>query len=219
MGEGLSPDDSRDATFMPTGAGTWVGKPAYLAADPLTIQEGWQEIAWAVTKCWIKVGGLGHPHMNLLIPQPFRFDQQGDSPQKDTPRDVNSDHQLSSHQPLRGKNHNRCRRDQGLLPPQPHWCRQIVGFKAIGVWCQWPHWCHHCQTGQKIPSVPREVDDVGKLEPTWKVIYPSLKKRMQRMLWPNKVGGGIWLYTIVSDAKIIPSSCTLFSPCKVTLEN
>ena len=30
---------------MLTGVGTWVGKPAYLAADPLTIQEGWQEIA------------------------------------------------------------------------------------------------------------------------------------------------------------------------------
>ena len=40
LGEGLSPDESRDATFMLIGAGTWVGKPAYLAADPLTIQEG-----------------------------------------------------------------------------------------------------------------------------------------------------------------------------------
>ena len=38
---GLSPHESRDAAFMLTGAGTWVGKPAYLAADPLTIQEGW----------------------------------------------------------------------------------------------------------------------------------------------------------------------------------
>ena len=45
LGESLSPDKSRDATFVLTGAGTWVGKPAYLAADPLTIQEGWQEIA------------------------------------------------------------------------------------------------------------------------------------------------------------------------------
>ena len=37
---GLSPDKYRDATFMLTAVGTWVGKPAYLAADPLTIQEG-----------------------------------------------------------------------------------------------------------------------------------------------------------------------------------
>ena len=40
MGEGLSLGEARDAAFTLTGAGTWVGKPAYLAADPLTIQEG-----------------------------------------------------------------------------------------------------------------------------------------------------------------------------------
>ena len=61
LGEGLSPGKSRDATFMLTGVGTWVGKPAYLAADPLTIQEGWWEIAQAITKCWIKARGPGHP--------------------------------------------------------------------------------------------------------------------------------------------------------------
>ena len=33
--------------FVLTGVGTWVGKPAYLTADPLTIQEGQWEIAWA----------------------------------------------------------------------------------------------------------------------------------------------------------------------------
>ena len=39
LGEGLSLGKARDATFLLTGSGTWVGKPAYLAADPLTIQE------------------------------------------------------------------------------------------------------------------------------------------------------------------------------------
>ena len=57
LGEGLSPDESRDAAFVLTGVGTWVGNPVYLAADPLTIQEGWQEIARAMTKCQIKVRG------------------------------------------------------------------------------------------------------------------------------------------------------------------
>ena len=42
--EGLSPDKPRDVTFVLTGAGTWVGKPAYLATDPLTIPEGWWEV-------------------------------------------------------------------------------------------------------------------------------------------------------------------------------
>ena len=40
LGEGLSPDESGDAAFMLKGVGMWVGKPAYLAADPLIIQEG-----------------------------------------------------------------------------------------------------------------------------------------------------------------------------------
>ena len=40
VGEGLSLGEVRDATVTLKGAGTWVHKPAYLAADPLTIQEG-----------------------------------------------------------------------------------------------------------------------------------------------------------------------------------
>ena len=30
MGEGLKVDEARDATFLITGSGMWVGKPAYL---------------------------------------------------------------------------------------------------------------------------------------------------------------------------------------------
>ena len=66
LGEGLSLVESR--------ASTWVGKPAYLTADPLTIQEGWWEIAWAITGCQIKARGPGHPCVNPSTPQPFRFD-------------------------------------------------------------------------------------------------------------------------------------------------
>ena len=40
LGESLTTDKARDAAFLLTGAGTWVGKPAYLTADPMTIQEG-----------------------------------------------------------------------------------------------------------------------------------------------------------------------------------
>ena len=48
MGEGLTADEARDATFLLTGAGTWVGKSAYLAADPMTIQEGKRAIIQAI---------------------------------------------------------------------------------------------------------------------------------------------------------------------------
>ena len=40
LGEGLTTDEARDAVFLLTRVGTWVGKLAYLAADPMSIQEG-----------------------------------------------------------------------------------------------------------------------------------------------------------------------------------
>ena len=49
MGEGLMVDEARDATFLLTGAGTWVGKLAYLTAYPLTIQEGKMAIVQAIS--------------------------------------------------------------------------------------------------------------------------------------------------------------------------
>ena len=48
MGEGLTADE---AAFLLTGAGMWVGKLAYLAADPMTIQKGRWAIAQAITDC------------------------------------------------------------------------------------------------------------------------------------------------------------------------
>ena len=51
MGEGLTVDKARDATFLLTGAGTWVGKLAYLTTDSMTIQEGKRAIAQAVSYC------------------------------------------------------------------------------------------------------------------------------------------------------------------------
>ena len=166
LGEGLSLGKSRDAAFMLTGVGTWVGKPAYLAADPLMIQEGQQEIAWAITECQIKARGPGCPHVNMWTPQPFRFDHPGDSPQKDTPRDANLDHQLSPHHPPRGQNHNRCRRDQDNHHLNPHPHPSIMGLRVIGALCQWHPQCHHCQDDPKAPNIPSKVGDVVRLEPT-----------------------------------------------------
>ena len=74
MGEGLTMDEARDATFLLTGAGMWVGKLAYLAADPMTIQEGRRPIAQAESDHQVKARGSGHPHVNLPAQQPFGFD-------------------------------------------------------------------------------------------------------------------------------------------------
>ena len=83
MGEGLTTDEARDATFLLTGAGTWVRKLAYLAADPMTIQEGKRAIAQAISDCQVKVRGPRHSHVNLLAQQPFQFDPLRSSPPKD----------------------------------------------------------------------------------------------------------------------------------------
>ena len=73
LGEGLSLGEVRDTTFTLTGAGTWVGKLAYLAADPLTIQEDQQVIAQVILECQIGARGPGPLHSHPTTPQPFRF--------------------------------------------------------------------------------------------------------------------------------------------------
>ena len=73
MREGLKADEARDAEFLLTGAGTWVGKSAYLTADPMMIQEGKRVIAQAVSDNRVKARGPGCPQVNLLAQQPFKF--------------------------------------------------------------------------------------------------------------------------------------------------
>ena len=48
MGEGLTADEARDATFLLAGAGMWVGELAFLTADPVTIQEDKRAITQAI---------------------------------------------------------------------------------------------------------------------------------------------------------------------------
>ena len=71
MGEGLTTDEVRDAAFLLTGAGTWVGKSAYLAADSMTIQEGKRAIAQAILDHRVKARGSGYSCVNLPAQQPL----------------------------------------------------------------------------------------------------------------------------------------------------
>ena len=107
MGEGLTIGEARDTAFLLTGAGTWVGKSAYLTADPVTIQEGRRAIAQAVMDHSVKVRGPRCPCVNLPAQQPFRFIPRRGSPMKDTSREGGSDHQPLHHWPPRGQEHNR----------------------------------------------------------------------------------------------------------------
>ena len=118
QGEGLAADKARDATFLLTGAGTWVGKLVYLTTDPMTIQEGRRAIAQAITDHQVKARGPGHPCVNLPAQQPFRFDHPGGPPIKDTSGYGGSNHQPSPCWPPRGWDCIRHWRDQRLPLPQ-----------------------------------------------------------------------------------------------------
>ena len=73
MGEGLKADKTRDAAFLLTGAGMWVGKLAYLTASPMTLQEAKRAITQAVSDNKVKARGPGCPQVNLPAQLPFRF--------------------------------------------------------------------------------------------------------------------------------------------------
>ena len=92
MGEGLKADEARDAAFLLTGAGTWVGKATYLTAVPMIIQEGKRAIAQAISDNRVKARGAGHPHAKLPAQQPFRFNAHRASLLKDVSGDCSSDY-------------------------------------------------------------------------------------------------------------------------------
>ena len=179
--EGLTLGKAKDATFLLIGVSTWVGKPAYLAADPMTIQEDQQVIAQAVTDCWGKARGPGHPCANLLTQQTFRFDYQRDSPQRDTPGDPSSDHQPSTCQPLRGWDCNRCQRDQGQPPPQLPSPSLDHGFKSDRSLLLMVSSMSSMSDRSEGSSNPNVGDNTEKTGPIWRQISLYLKKRMLRM--------------------------------------
>ena len=118
MGEGLKADKARNAAFLLTGAGMWVGKAAYLTADQMTIQEGKRAIAQAVSDNRVKVRGPRRLCVNLLAQQPFWFNAHRASPPKDMSGDCSSDYPQTPHWSSRGQEHNRRRRDQRPQSPR-----------------------------------------------------------------------------------------------------
>ena len=112
MGEGLTMVDTRDGIFLLTGGGMWVGKSAYLATDPMTIQEGKRAIAQAVSDHQVETRGPRCPNVNLPAQQPFQFNPPRSSPLKDVSGDCSSDYPPSPHWPSRGQECNRLQRDQ-----------------------------------------------------------------------------------------------------------
>ena len=111
MGEGLRADEASDAAFLLTGAGRWVGKSAYLTANPMTIHEGRRAIAQVISDNRVKVRWPGCPRVHPLAHQPFHFTPWRNSPAKDTLRDDGFDYPPSPCRPSRGCKCNRWWRD------------------------------------------------------------------------------------------------------------
>ena len=118
MGEGLRVDEARDAAFLLTGAGMWVGKLVYLTTNPMTIQEGKRAIAQAVLDNRVKARGLRCPQVNLLAQQPFKFNTQRTSLLKDVCRNYSSYNHQTPQQPSWGQGHKRRWRDQWPWSPR-----------------------------------------------------------------------------------------------------
>ena len=157
-GEGLKVDEARDAAFLLTGAGTWVGKPAYLTADPMTLQEGKRAITWVISDRGVKARGPGHPRVNPPAQQPFRFNVPRTSPPRDEPTRYSSDDGWTPQRLSQGCWHNRRRRDQrpqlpGFLSPSPD-----RGFEVPNPWHLQ---CHPSQTARTDPDV---LDKAGGIE-------------------------------------------------------
>ena len=113
-------DQARDATFLLMGAGTWVGKSAYLTADSMMIHDGRRAIAQAVLDNKVKARGHRCPHVNLPAQQPFWFNALRNSPPIDMPGDGSSDYLPSPCRPSRGHECNiRWRDHRPQLPRFP----------------------------------------------------------------------------------------------------
>ena len=130
LGEGLTVDEARDATFLLTGTGMWVGKLAYLFTDSMTIQGDKRAIAQAILHHQVKAREPGCPCVNLLAQQPFQFNPLRSSPLKDASGDCSSNYPPSPHWPSRDQEHNRHRRDQRPQLPQLPSPSPDHGFKS-----------------------------------------------------------------------------------------
>ena len=115
MGEGLTMDEARDTTFLLTGAGMLLRKSAYLATDPMTIQEGRQGIAQTVTDCQVKARGARTSLCKPTGPTTLQVFPPRGSPMKDASGDGCSNHQPSPCQPPRGQECNRCQRPKASI--------------------------------------------------------------------------------------------------------
>ena len=131
----------------------------------MTIQEGRQVIAQAITDCCIKARGPGYPHVNLLKQQPFRFDHPRGTPIKDTPGMVALTVNHCHAGPLGAKTTIDVGGTKGLhCFGYPH-LPQTEGSRVTGAHYQWLHPCCPCQIDQRDHGVSNKADDTERMGP------------------------------------------------------
>ena len=80
LGEGLNLGEVRDATLRLSGVIALVGKQAQFSTKPVSLGNGRQLIAQAITEGHIEPRGPGCPRSIPLAPMPFNFCNQDMSP-------------------------------------------------------------------------------------------------------------------------------------------
>ena len=73
LGEGLSLGEARDAAFTLSKVIIWVGKQSQLETKPVSLGDGWQLIAQAITERHIEHSGPGYPCSTTPASTSFNF--------------------------------------------------------------------------------------------------------------------------------------------------
>ena len=153
LGEGLSLYKVWHTLFMLSGAIGWVGKQAQLNANPVSLGEGQQLIAQAITEQCIKPRGPRFPCSILPASSPVNFCSQDQSPWQQVSQlllnngrcpDVTLGHctRNKAENYKKAETEARGNENDGLSHRHHlHPC-QIMGLRVTKVQCQLPHQCH-----------------------------------------------------------------------------
>ena len=181
---------------------SWVGKQAQLNTNTLSLWEGWQLIAQAITEWHAETMRPGCPHSHLPALLPFRFcNQDGPYRKRGSRVLMNAWRSLGilvrCHTMTKTRYHNvvwtmaRCNETHGL-----HWLwhlhlHQIMGLRVTKLQCQLLHQCHQGLIDLGAPGICTMASFTGSQEAIWKSICQSSRIKTRRTLSLIKVGIGI----------------------------
>ena len=207
LGEELRMGKAQDAVFMLLGAISWVGKQAQLSVNLVSLGEGQQLIAQAITKGHIKPRGLGCPrlhstccvnivqHCSTFIIKTCLHNQQasqqlfnnGRCPCLALGQCIKNEAGCHSKAKIKARGN----KSYGQTHPNTIHPHQIMDLKVTEVQHQPPHWCLQGQRDQEVPGIHTMANGpTGNLEAIWRSTCQSSRTRTQKMPSYTKVGIG-----------------------------